>query len=394
MKSLTLAISIALLTVQVNSLVCQVQFPHLDYGCLPYQPNGQGATEGEPLEKFTPVDWTISKTVRVVFHFFQDDNGSNNFDEVPQGFKNYTAYELANEIVNTINGTTNPQANIPSGNTIPIRQKNIDFIVDHVFLYEDSQNHPYGSSATTSHNTYGFDTGNTIQIFMKEGPTGGSSGNASNVSLTDPTTKWVEINTRFDRYIAATSQSQVDQWFGVLFHNVGHELLHTLGLSHTVRWNWGAPCDETDPAACNDFCADTPTPFEMFTVHSSNTHPACGWSQGSSPGCSNNWMDYSNMRSLTPDQIDRVHFGLENALSIFKVCEELQVDNTFCDLGYPLVHGFGESITIGGCVGSLPPYLEQRSVNTIIFSDEVVIKTIEVESGAEFEIIYKDASCQ
>ena len=83
------------------------------------------------------------------------------------------------------------------------------------------------------------------------------------------------------------------EWF---WHASGqttmHEIYHLLTLSHTVRHGWGGKCSSSDSNFCNDYCQDTPTPYEMVNIYNcippSFDEPACGWNKGNEFWCSNN----------------------------------------------------------------------------------------------------------
>ncbi len=92
---------------------------------------------------------------------------------------------------------------------------------------------------------------------------------------------------------------------------INHEIGHNLSLYHTMLYNGGA-CNNNQ----EDYCSDTPTRGEIITNFGFD--PCCGW--GGGVNCTNNQMDYTGDDAITPLQLGRTHWTIENEMLRYKNC--------------------------------------------------------------------------
>lgn len=333
-----------------------------------------------------------SKTIRINFHYIRKDANSN-FTETSDGMGNpYNGYEFSRNMVEYMNYSQsyNVPLNIPAGNSLPVLNKNFNYVLDGVYFHLSPGLYNYGSSLNTQlHSQLGVDKPNVLNVYVNCCGDGRVSSFALNQN--ENALKFVETGLPWKWYrdrVLAGQASPLELWrFSLPANHICHELGHLLGLYHTVLTPGGFPCPTTNGANCGDDCSDTPSAFEMISVHNSPIHPNCTYNDVSS-GCSNNLMDYSNHNSLSPCQIEKVHAGLENGLNPYTTCYAVSIDKSICDLGYPKLAHFGKDITIGGC--SNPPFaLEGNEKVDIYFSNSVEFFTTELAGNSELEVIYE-----
>lgn len=340
------------------------------------------------------------KVVRINFHFMLKSDGSGNFTETTDGngSSDYNGYMYARDLTAWMNNSCawNPQMNLPPGNTTPVIDKNFSFVLDAVYFWRNSNTYNY---QTINYTNQGQDKDSVLNIFLSHanGVNQKIGGYASNPDENSKV-KYTENRFYWQQYIFNLSQNYPMTW---LLHGTGsqtlHELGHLLGLSHTVQWNNAPPCptgcpidSNNYPGAgpinpfCDDGCSDTPAAWEITNIFGCDKHPNCGWGN-SGPHCSNNLMDYTGSAALTPCQIGKIHSHTENGMRSYLMCAALETDKTLCDIGYPKTSYFGKSLTIG-CPNNTATVSTREKIS-LYFSEEVNLSLIEVESGAEFEII-------
>ena len=338
------------------------------------------------------------KIVRVNFHFMQNSSGGGNFRSYDDGDgRPFTGYDYARQHVEAMNNMcgNNYQLNLPVGNTLQILPKNYRFVLDAVYFVPNNSFYDYGN-LNGKFTTYGMDKPNVMNIFISHS-LDNAGGNASNLSATyNPTSgKCTDVRAYWRQYIAEMNNgSGIQDW--VRATTTGHELGHLLTLSHTVLNNGAPKCgtgcsnfpvDEGGGpinTACDDFCADTPTAWEITQANNCTKHPACEW-QDPSIYCSNNFMDYAGAHALSPCQIGRIHVALEGGLKQFLSCYAVGLDQTFCNLSYPKTSYFGRNVIVGNC-GTLAHITNKNKID-LYYSSSVELNNFEVRADSEFEII-------
>ncbi len=339
------------------------------------------------------------KIVRVNFHFMQNSSGGGNFRSYDDGDgRPFTGYDYARNHVSLMNNMcgNNYQLNLPVGNNLPILPKNYRFVLDAVYFVSDNSFYNYGN-LSGKFTTYGMDKPNVMNIFISHS-LASAGGNASDISATyNPSVgKCTDVRSYWRQYIdEMNSGVGIQDW--VRATTTGHELGHLLTLSHTVLWNSGQKCGTgcsnfpVDKGggpintACDDFCSDTPTAWEITQSNNCSQHPACDWNTTSPTYCSNNFMDYAGEHALSPCQIGRIHSALEGGLKQFLSCYAVGIDQTFCNLSYPKTSYFGKNVIVGNC-GTLAHITDKNKID-LYYSSSVELNNFEVRADSEFEII-------
>ena len=343
--------------------------------------------------KFENINYSKSinnmKIVRVNFHFMLKSDGTGNFTEFTDGDgRNYSGYQYARDHVAIMNNQCglNPQTNLPIGNTLPNLPKNYRFVLDAVYFRSNDSYYNYGSAAYA---TFKQEPNNVINIFFQYGvlsPTNGTKGDAGDLT-TNAGNKFVNLRAYWPAYIESMNlYGNPNDW--ARSTTTSHELLHALTLGHTVFTNGGNPCNNgcniTNSPCTDDGCTDTPTAIEVMQANNCSGSPSCNFG-GTNQYCSNNLMDYQGDFALTPCQIGRVHSALEGGLRTYLSCYAVNIDQTFCYLGYPKVSYFGKDIIVGNC-GTLANITNQEKID-MYFSSSVELNNFEVRTDSEFEII-------
>lgn len=334
------------------------------------------------------------KLLRVVFHFIQDDDGSFNFSKEKTAYNGYkSGYDIANEIVQRINDSdyVDIPLNIPEGNSLGTTYKNIDFVIDGVYFHKSTQDNNIFGANDVIYDKYKVNPDNSIQIFIV------SRGNYAFANSTSQSSlkKYTFLPFPFQRYLNWVNGMSLDHYSWIMSgikRYVGHEVFHLLGLRHTVRYGFGDPYPSSNPKD-PDGCVDTPSPWEMLNVYGSDIHPACGWSNGTKKGCSNNWMDYSEQTALSPCQKYKMHHGLSHGLASFKVCTYMDNDViiTDGDLDHPTKSVFGKSVYFAA-INEFT--LKSKDEAEVYFKENIIMEPgFSIEFGAKFNTV-KWHSCK
>lgn len=341
----------------------------------------KGLPCGGTEESYTPKSITDHKILRINVQYILKSDGYGNFNPFGDGAGNtYNGYMHAKALIDYMNIqilANNEASNIPIGNSIPVLNPNISFVLDAVH-YRYNTSEYFNTSVGQKYNLYGTDKPNVFNLFLNGS---GGTGHASNISLTS-TTKYIVSGFNqwwyFSDWVANGGTVPPPSWsLWMTAGHLCHELAHLMGLAHTVREPGGAPCSTSSPA-CDDACGDTPSAYYMVNTLG-QPHPACS----GNPWCSNNLMDY-NGKALTPCQIDLMHNGLENGLYGYTTCSAIATDRYLCDIGYPKVSHFGKNIYIGGC-GS--PALEGLEDVSVYFAETVEFYETEFNDNSQLEVI-------
>ena len=72
-------------------------------------------------------------------HYIMRNDGSGNFFETGDGYGNsLNGYDISYEIINWLNTSWNAPLNIPPGNTLPVKNFNIKFVLDAVYFHKNT----------------------------------------------------------------------------------------------------------------------------------------------------------------------------------------------------------------------------------------------------------------
>lgn len=233
------------------------------------------------------IDEVPVKTIRITFHVFQKDDGSENIPDNPTG-RNW----LENTLMNSVNGVMSNLDPMNLSTSSPyFSDSKIRYEVMNIYFWKDTDlwakgdryNHNHGQdlydfvmSQSISHKTTsvhllipGNYTANGIGIGGRACGIG-----CNNWSMAEDTYYYYQNN---------------NHWLPA--NNWRHELGHNFNIYHS----W--------PTSPTDYCGDTPSNSNCWN--------------GSS--CSNNMMDYNaSQDAITQCQLSRMHEWLENNSSVVK----------------------------------------------------------------------------
>lgn len=350
------------------------------------------------------------KIVRINFHFMLRSNGTGNFTEInDNNGNNFSGYDYARTITDWMNGwnSFNQQMRLPPGNSTPVNSKNVRYVIDAVDFRRNDLTTTLGNENYTIN---GRDKDNVINIFICAGASITPSGFAGSGALSENSKiKYTGNDGIYGHYLAESNAVSSGTQGWINYHPQGchlnHEIMHNLGLSHTVQYNSAPPCRTNcgapfvnplvgNPAgnnpgfpvdvACDDGCNDTPTAWDMAQLYNCQYHPACGFADD--PWCSNNVMDYSGDNALTPCQISIIHSFLESGMRSYLACDAVKNNLSLCDIGYPKLSYFGKDVSIG-CTSSAANLTTKEKVD-VYTSNFVELTNFEVATDAAFEVYH------
>lgn len=258
------------------------------------------------VTNYIPDNNTPIKYIRVNIHYMLKSIGDalypGNFTPTGDGIGNsYNGYQYADELIATANNrlSSNSQMRLPPNNATGIRPRKYLYVLNGVFFHENNNYYYYPSYPNDS---YGENTNEAINVYLNSanGGTGGGHADMSGI-------RWVEIKGAWESYVANINNGK-GLW--VFAQTVNHEIGHNLSLFHTVLTDDGYCTDNKE-----DYCSDTPTRKQIrdnFSIEA-----CCGWNCSTG---SNNVMDYSGEDAVTPLQLGRVHWTIENEIQAYKTC--------------------------------------------------------------------------
>ncbi len=285
------------------------------------------------------LDYTPVITIYLNFHFILRDDGTGNYratdngdPDTPDTFNN--GYYIAQSIVQQANEKLNKlrKMRLPPGNStqvIPEARYRYEIYTDPddstdqgIYFWDSTEiyyyDHKYALGSKTVQFEYTFPVPhqNVINVFVfgekknqaQDSNGGVASGYEDNHHTLLMTSAWfreIELNMGSSWYLYAN----------ILNHEIGH----LLGLYHT----WGK----------NDYCDDTPKNCNCWNIDSSEIPDSNTWC--TAPNCgdsnvvSNNLMDYNIFRNaITPCQLGKIHYYLNNTLPNFVKPDYCTVDTT------------------------------------------------------------------
>lgn len=275
------------------------------------------AKEEFPDSKAGEADWTFegNRVVRIAVHFIHDSNSTlnmtTNFSPVAIG-DTISGYEYCDKIMSTLNNMLrhNNPMNLPIGNDTQVLPTRYRFVLAGVYFHTTNDKNASFSNLVSNHKgeliniiVYPFDPKSLDDFKLMKAPI--LTGNASMTG----DFRYVQIFRAYDRYLFDIDEELKGHqvWcYDSTAWLFAHEIGHSLGLHHTFLTPLGIPDSN---GYYDDYCADTPTYLE--SVEACETDDIVRWAPKFGECCTNNLMDYAGYMVLTPDQINRIHFGLQ-----------------------------------------------------------------------------------
>jgi len=276
------------------------------FDCNILSPKSQG--DIPDAVNYIPDANTPIKYLRVNIHFILKEQGTpgypGNFTPFSDGNGNssYTGYDYANDLINMANYRLgfNTQMRMPPGNSTAVLPRQYRYVLNGVFFHEVNNYYYFPNDPPL---TYWVNTGEAINVFLNH--TCNSCGGQGHANMTGY--RFVTISGAWEGYLGNDPSTAL--WINA--QTLNHEIGHNLSLFHTMLTNSGI-CNNTQ----EDYCSDTPTRGYIITNYGFD--PCCGW--GGGINCTNNMMDYTGEDAITPLQLGRVHWTIENEMFQYKTC--------------------------------------------------------------------------
>jgi hypothetical protein len=193
---------------------------------------------------------------------------------------------------------------MPPGNSTDDPPRQYRYILNGVFFHEDNSNY-YWPAVPTVYNINSGDAINVYEYHIQLYPPPYNGGGKANMTGD----RYVCQKGAWEGYVANYPNTGGPLW--VFAGNLNHEIGHNLSLYHTMLTD-GGTCNPTQ----EDYCSDTPT--GQFIITNYGFDPCCAWGGGTN--CTNNQMDYTGEDAITPLQLGREHWTIENEMYRYKNC--------------------------------------------------------------------------
>lgn len=112
----------------------------------------------------------VVKYISINFHFIADDYGSNNFSKNHdgQGNPNYTGYDRAEDLVNSMNVylNQNQQMRLPCGNSTAVLPVRIQYVLKGVYFHNSTDYTNDGVFDWSVHNAHAVNPNTEINIYL------------------------------------------------------------------------------------------------------------------------------------------------------------------------------------------------------------------------------------
>ncbi|MCX7987170.1 MAG: M43 family zinc metalloprotease [Bacteroidales bacterium] len=286
------------------------------------------------VTNYIPNNNTPTKYIRVNIHYMlrspSDPLYPGNFTQTSDGLGNsYNGYQFAEDLINMANYrlSLNYPMRLPPGNSTPVLTRKYYYLLNGVFFHEDNEYYFYPSDPSFK---YKENIGEAVNIYITIHPNAPGGGYAVTSGI-----RYAVICGVWEKY----HYYNKDTILWVTAHTLNHEIGHNLSLLHTVLTNDGKCYDFAE-----DYCSDTPTRKEIRDNF--NIEACCGWNCSTG---SNNMMDYSGEEAITPQQLGRVHWTLDNEMNNYLMCSflnpNINITNFITNKSY-----IGEIVTMSNIV--------------------------------------------
>ncbi len=157
---------------------------------------------------------------------------------------------------------------------------------------------------------------------------------------------------------------------------LNHEIGHSLSLYHTLSYH--KPLGQ--PGICidigDDYCSDTPLFDQVLNAQSPFNHCTVCSSNNANANCSSNLMDYAQLHSITPCQLGRVHWTIENEMQKYKSCDYERLNESITNYTSNKSY-IAQTVTV------------PETANIIVDGNNGLFinsQTFEIKAGATFEV--------
>lgn len=321
---------------------------------------------------FVPNFNTPEKTIRINFHFLLRNDGTGNFTETTNGNgnTNYNGYKYIEDLLPALTNRINnrPVFNVQIGSGVRNLPLKFNIIVDGIYFHRNTtiyNTYNTNCDINTScgvvlddlaNNTFNVNTLTSINVYLIES---GRRGVGAGVATQDTRVKSIKLYGSWLSYNRTLTNPEEWWYFDLNAYTFLHELGHCLSL-----WHVPAPSCGSD-----DYCDDTPTNVCVGTWNCPET----------STTCSNNVMSYTNGNGLSPCQLGRIHWTLENEIPENKLCRFQNNTLNVTDFAMPQILYQARQISSNAI-------LQNNEWATMVGETEVNLNPgFEVQLGATFE---------
>lgn len=261
--------------------------------------------------EYIPDSFTSMKYVQVNFHFVMKSDSTCNFSPFDDGNGNcnFTAYDYSNALINYANImlSDNQSMNLPLGNNTSALQSQFRLRLESVsFDYDDDDYTYYYEPNKLDWDDVGFYSifaESQINVFFVYNDKGDNNYNNCVGRARPNGNRAVIIGGVWQLYNSGGGNDGFWSNAWLLIHEIGH----TMSLLHTMQA--GDTCRDI-----NDYCYDTPLYSEVLNETGIDPCPSWGCDV---TYCSNNLMDYSGHRAITPEQLGRIHYTLMHDMFLY-----------------------------------------------------------------------------
>lgn len=267
-------------------------------------------------DEYIPNEKTPIKIIRVNIHFIlhsqENPNYPGNFTKYDDGNgnPNFTGYDYAELLIKTANNRLahNTQMKLPPGNNTPVLQRKYRYYLNGVFFHENEKYYHFDYSIIPM---YTENPGECINVYLNCTNNDKELAYSGLGVATMSGNRKVTIGGCWDRYISDINNGiSIMSGIWLASKTLNHEIGHNLSLYHPT-------CPSSE-----DYCSDTPTRYEIINNYGFDPcdPDICGWCNNENP-CHNNMMDYTCYDAVTPQQLGRIHWTIENDIPYYKTCK-------------------------------------------------------------------------
>ena len=367
------------------------------------------------------------KIVKINIYFIQDSLGKNNFTSTGDNFgHSYSGYNFATDMLKYVNEgyNSNNSLNLPPHINLPVIPKDLQFAIEGIYYIKSNRFNKYRDTINFNNGFYGTGnnfTGSDLDTLVRNrdsclhliicgvGAVAVDTSNTGTPKYKFPKSaggvgeSWGDyiIMENYARY-ALLMRKDVpgDTMTWVLSAESylwGHEIAHSLSLSHTVRYNTAPPCPTMKfggfiDTICDDDIPNEETPSAWYMTDTLNgvIHPAernDSLRKAYPRWWSNNLMDYGGNGTLSPMQILLMHKYLDTIKTAWLIEKSQKVDRSYCSwIGTRIAH-YGKKVELSKSC-SIPLKVVANLPRKVYATTSVdIYDGFEVQNNGDFEVV-------